>query len=178
MTTLGSSIVWESFWDFLASSAKQEKLRNHQSAHHKAHRTFSPTIFLENLSNSNYFSFQTHKRWNSISSNLATLLTVINFLALGAHAKLNLCDVETGQTNIILDIEESRGDCKYSVGCAILSTDLQIAYWLSSASLKLKFIRSDWERDSSYNEIHSKAHNRDDKLHSNNESLDLANWSV
>jgi hypothetical protein len=44
---------------------------------------------------------------------LFALLVFINISALGAHAKLSLCDVETGQTNIILDIEESRGDCKY-----------------------------------------------------------------
>lgn len=30
-------------------------------------------------------------------------------------AKSQLCEVETGQTNIILDIEESKGDCKYSI---------------------------------------------------------------
>ena len=45
--------------------------------------------------------------------NLFALL-VVSFLVVGVNAKLNLCDVETGQTNIILDIEESRGDCKYS----------------------------------------------------------------
>jgi hypothetical protein len=45
--------------------------------------------------------------------NLFALLVFVNVSALGAHAKLNLCDVETGQTNIILDIEESRGDCEY-----------------------------------------------------------------
>lgn len=28
------------------------------------------------------------------------------------EAKSQLCEVETGQTNIILDIEESKGDCK------------------------------------------------------------------
>lgn len=32
----------------------------------------------------------------------------------GILGKSQLCEVETGQTNIILDIEESRGDCKYS----------------------------------------------------------------
>lgn len=31
----------------------------------------------------------------------------------GTWAKNQLCEVETGQTNIILDIEESRGSCKY-----------------------------------------------------------------
>lgn len=30
----------------------------------------------------------------------------------GIAAKNQLCEVETGQTNIILDIEESRGNCK------------------------------------------------------------------
>lgn len=29
--------------------------------------------------------------------------------------KNSLCEVETGQTNIILDIEESRGNSKYSI---------------------------------------------------------------
>lgn len=57
--------------------------------------------------------------------NLFKLLVIVNFLALGTHAKLNLCDVETGQTNIILDIEESRGDCKYKA----------IIRWLGSQSL-------------------------------------------
>ncbi|CAH1727237.1 unnamed protein product [Chironomus riparius] len=59
----------------------------------------------------------THKRWNAAHSNrkattiLFQLLILINFLVFdGVNAKLNLCDVETGQTNIILDIEESRGD--------------------------------------------------------------------
>lgn len=63
------------------------------------------------------FSLQTHKRWNAAHSNrkattiLFQLLVLINFLVFdGVNAKLNLCDVETGQTNIILDIEESRGD--------------------------------------------------------------------
>jgi len=28
--------------------------------------------------------------------------------------KSQMCEVETGQTNIILDIEESRESCKYS----------------------------------------------------------------
>lgn len=31
----------------------------------------------------------------------------------GIFGKTQLCEVETGQTNIILDIEESRGSCKY-----------------------------------------------------------------
>lgn len=31
----------------------------------------------------------------------------------GIAAKNQLCEVETGQTNIILDIEESRGNCKW-----------------------------------------------------------------
>lgn len=31
---------------------------------------------------------------------------------IGAYAKNQLCEVETGQTNIILDIEESRANCK------------------------------------------------------------------
>lgn len=30
-----------------------------------------------------------------------------------AVGKMQLCDVESGQTNIIVDIEESRGSCKY-----------------------------------------------------------------
>lgn len=38
---------------------------------------------------------------------------MLTLLTQAAQAKLNLCDVETGQTNIILDIEESRGDRKY-----------------------------------------------------------------
>lgn len=68
-----------------------------------------------------YF-LQKHKRWNAAlairsSTNITTilfqLLVVINFSVFSVHGKLNLCDVETGQTNIILDIEESRGDCKY-----------------------------------------------------------------
>lgn len=39
----------------------------------------------------------------------------MNLLDVGANAKLQLCEVESGQTNIILDMEESRGDCKYLV---------------------------------------------------------------
>lgn len=31
----------------------------------------------------------------------------------GIFGKTQFCEVETGQTNIILDIEESRGSCKY-----------------------------------------------------------------
>lgn len=30
----------------------------------------------------------------------------------GAWGKLQPCEVETGQTNIIMDMEESRGNCK------------------------------------------------------------------
>ena len=32
----------------------------------------------------------------------------------GIFGKTQFCEVETGQTNIILDIEESRGSCKYT----------------------------------------------------------------
>lgn len=46
------------------------------------------------------------------------ILTILmNLLDVGANAKLQLCEVESGQTNIILDMEESRGDCKY---CSLL----------------------------------------------------------
>lgn len=43
---------------------------------------------------------------------------MLNFLFLchsvrGIFGKTQLCEVETGQTNIILDIEESRGKCEY-----------------------------------------------------------------
>lgn len=62
-----------------------------------------------------FSSFQTQMRCNSNSNKLTILLAVISLLAQGIHAKLNFCDVETGQTNIILDIEESRGDRKYSL---------------------------------------------------------------
>ena len=63
-----------------------------------------------------FLSFQPQQRWPSksnILTNFFTLLVIINLLVNGIEAKLNFCDVETGQTNIILDIEESRGDCKY-----------------------------------------------------------------
>jgi hypothetical protein len=43
------------------------------------------------------------------------LLVALTLMVQGTLGKLNLCDVETGQTNIILDIEESRGDRKYSL---------------------------------------------------------------
>lgn len=33
----------------------------------------------------------------------------------GVLGKSQMCEVETGQTNIILDIEESRGSCKYFI---------------------------------------------------------------
>ena len=59
-------------------------------------------------------------RWSSSSNKftiLLNLIAVLNFSVLGTQAKLNLCDVETGQTNIILDIEESRGDRKYRWLC-------------------------------------------------------------
>lgn len=46
---------------------------------------------------------------------LFQLLVLINFSVFASvHAKLNLCDVETGQTNIILDISESRGDGEWN----------------------------------------------------------------
>lgn len=38
---------------------------------------------------------------------------LMNLLDVGADAKLQLCEVESGQTNIILDMEESRGDCEF-----------------------------------------------------------------
>lgn len=70
------------------------------------------------MSNLNRFSFQTHNRWRSNRLvTLLKLLAIVNLLAHGARAKLNPCDVETGQANIILDIEESRGDCKYRFRC-------------------------------------------------------------
>lgn len=42
---------------------------------------------------------------------LAVVLMVTR--AQAVEGKLQLCEVETGQTNIILDIEESRGSCEY-----------------------------------------------------------------
>lgn len=41
---------------------------------------------------------------------LAVVLMVTQ--AQAVDGKLQLCEVETGQTNIILDIEESRGSCE------------------------------------------------------------------
>lgn len=75
-------------------------------------------------------------RW-SLKSNqfkvLVILIAVLNFLVLGSQAKLNFCDVETGQTNIILDIEESRGNRKYRSLFSFLSSDYeQFVYWTSS----------------------------------------------
>lgn len=80
-------------------------------------------------------------RWNSRSNKftiLLSLIAVLNFSVLGSQAKLNLCDVETGQTNIILDIEESRGDRKYRSLCPNLPSDYikllieQVANWVLS----------------------------------------------
>lgn len=34
-------------------------------------------------------------------------------MVIGIYGRL--CEVETGQNNIILDIEESRGNCKYFI---------------------------------------------------------------
>lgn len=51
-------------------------------------------------------------------------ITLINLLcSFDAHtaAKNRLCEIETGQSNIILDIEESRGNCKYIVSYISLS---------------------------------------------------------
>lgn len=41
------------------------------------------------------------------------VLTYCAILVLGSDAKLQQCDVETGQTNIILDIEESKAEREY-----------------------------------------------------------------
>lgn len=41
-------------------------------------------------------------------------IVVLSNLMIGIAGKLQLCEVETGQTNIILDIEESRGDCEFN----------------------------------------------------------------
>lgn len=63
-------------------------------------------------------------RWTSsaIAGNLLLprllLLAIMLMVTHQVHAvdgKLQLCEVETGQTNIILDIEESRGDCEYRI---------------------------------------------------------------
>jgi hypothetical protein len=40
-------------------------------------------------------------------------LLFMSILIQCSNAKVQLCDVETGQTNIILDIEESRGDREF-----------------------------------------------------------------
>lgn len=53
-----------------------------------------------------------------ITSYLSALYLVVVLLlkchkVAGILGKSQMCEVETGQTNIILDIEESRGDCKY-----------------------------------------------------------------
>lgn len=67
---------------------------------------------------------RTTARWTStttktVGSNLLLprllLLAIMMMVTHKVHAvegKLQLCEVETGQTNIILDIEESRGNCE------------------------------------------------------------------
>lgn len=45
-----------------------------------------------------------------------------------SNAKVHLCDVETGQTNIILDIEESRGEREFH--CRILVVNKFTLYYL------------------------------------------------
>lgn len=55
-----------------------------------------------------WFHFQIH--WLAW---LVSLNILLCRASIGAWAKNQLCEVETGQTNIILDIEESRANCKY-----------------------------------------------------------------
>lgn len=43
----------------------------------------------------------------------------------GAWGKLQPCEVETGQTNIIMDMEESRGNCEYIGPLIIIEPPLQ-----------------------------------------------------
>lgn len=80
------------------------------------------TIWISHFNISLSFSSQQTRNclWNAQRSSstamiLFQLLVLINFSVFASvHAKLNLCDVETGQTNIILDISESRGDGEWN----------------------------------------------------------------
>lgn len=67
---------------------------------------------LVKLKTGNYRFRCCRRRLNSSPFSHLILVTILTALVTGTFGKLQFCEVETGQTNIILDIEESRGSCK------------------------------------------------------------------